>query len=115
MLFQYFCDIHCCKYNFYCPVCKLNICDKCKESHIHINCVDILKLYIKSEDIIEPTNDCFKRLYNLAKIFHSCYDTSIKNYKMTIDILLNQILANNIIKFIQINQEPCEKIEIKND
>ena len=34
---------------------------------------------------------------------------------MTIDILLNQILANNIIKFIQKNQEPCEKIEIKND
>ena len=72
MLFQFFCDIHCCKYNFYCPVCKLNMCDKCKESHIHINCVDILKLNIKSEDIIEPSNNCFKRLNNLAKIFHSC-------------------------------------------
>ena len=115
MLFQYFCDMHLYKYNFYCPVCKINTCDYCKDSHIHINSIDMLELNIKNKDIIEPSNDCFKRLYNLSKIFHSCYQTSIKNSKMTIAILLNQILANNIIEFIQKKQDPSKKTEIKND
>ena len=112
---QYFCDKHLYKYNFYCPVCKINLCDSCKKRHIHINCLNLLALNIKGEDIIEPSNVCLKKLYQLAKIFHSCYEASFNNSKMTMDILLNKILANNIIKFVQQNQVPSKGCEIKNN
>lgn len=112
---QYFCEQHLSKYNFYCPLCKINLCDSCKKRHIHINCINILALNIKSEDIIEPSNNCFKRLYKLAKIFHSCYQKSIDNSKMTKNILLNNILANNIIEFIRKSQAPFKGSEIKNN
>ena len=112
---QYFCEQHLSKYNFYCPLCKINLCDSCKKRHIHINCINIMALNVKREDIIEPSNDCFKRLYKLAKIFHSCYQKSIDNSKMTKNILLNNILANNIIEFIRKSQDPAKGSEIKNN
>ena len=112
---QYFCEIHLCKYNYYCPVCKINLCDSCVESHIHINCLDILSPNIKDNNTIAPSNDCFKRLYHLAQIFHSCYNKSINNSKMTMNILLNNMLANNIIEFIGQNQAPSKGNEIKNN
>ena len=112
---QYFCEQHLSKYNFYCPLCKINLCDSCQKRHIHINCINIMALNVKREDIIELSNDCFKRLYKLAKIFHSCYQKSIDNSKMTKNILMNNILANNIIEFIRISQDPAKGSEIKNN
>ena len=71
-----------------------------------------VKYYL--ENIIEPSNECFKRLYKLERLFYSCYIKNVINSKMTLNILLNSILANNIVKFIQQNQA-FEGILIKND
>ena len=112
---QYFCEQHFLKYNYCCPVCKINLCDSCIESHIHINCLNILAPNMKDSNTIEPSNDCFKRLYHLAQIFHSCYNKSFSNSIMTMNILLNNMLANNIIEFIGQNQAPSKGSEIKNN
>lgn len=112
---QYFCGLHLRPYNFYCPLCKINMCDSCKKRHIHINCINILEPNIKGEDIIEPSDVCFKKLYKIAKIFQSCYDKSIKNSKMSMNILLNNKLANNIIEFIRLKEVPSVGKEIKNN
>ena len=111
---QYFCNEHLLKYQFFCPVCKINLCEECNEEHIHINCLNLFEQNINLENIIEPSNECFKRLYKLARLFHSCYIENVTNSKMTLNILLNSILAKNIVKFIQQN-EASEGIEIKND
>lgn len=112
---QYFCDEHLLKYEYYCPVCKINLCELCNEEHIHINCRKLFEQYIKLDNIIEPTNDCLKILFYLANIFYSCYTKSFINSKMTLNILLNSILAKNIISFVQREQFPSKEIEIKND
>ena len=111
---QYFCNEHLLKYQFFCPVCKINLCEECNEGHLHINCPNLLEQNINLEHIIEPSNECFKRLYKLARLFYSCYIKNVTNSKMTLNILLNSILANNIVKFIQQNQA-FEGIIIKND
>lgn len=35
---QFICENHLLEYKFYCPLCKINLCPKCKEEHFHINC-----------------------------------------------------------------------------
>ena len=112
--YQFICDIHLLLYKFYCPVCKINFCKKCKEGHFHLNCPNLLKEKINYKDIIEPTNDCYKRLYQLSKDFYSCYENNLTYGQMTLNILMNAYLANKIIIFIQQNT-PSEGIEIKND
>ena len=112
---QYFCYIHLLKYKYYCPVCKINLCKLCRDEHIHINYKKLLVEKIKLDDINEISNDCFKKLYHLVKILNLCYENSFTNSKMTLNILLNNILAKNIIAFIQRNQIPSKGIEIKND
>ena len=70
---------------------------------------------IKLDDITEIYNDCFKKLYHLVNILNSCHEKSFTNSKMTLNILLNNILAKNIIIFIKRKQIPSKGIEIKND
>lgn len=36
--------------NFFCPICRVNLCDICKISHIHINCVPLPKKIIKNSN-----------------------------------------------------------------
>ena len=112
---QYFCDMHLCKYEDYCPVCKINLCRLCREEHIHINCKKLLAEKVELDDTTEFFNDCYKKLYHLVKILQSCYNKSFINSKMTLNILLNNILAKKIISFIQRKQIPVKGIEIKND
>lgn len=111
---QFICDIHLLLYKFYCPVCKINICKKCKEGHFHMNCPNLLKEKINYKDIIEPSNDCYKRLYKLSKEFYSCYENNLSDRQMTLNILMNAYLANKIVIFIQ-QKTPSEGIEIKNE
>ena len=111
---QYICNIHLLLYKFYCPVCKINICKKCKEGHFHMNCPNLLNQKINYKDIIEPKNDCYKRLYQLSKDLYSCYIHNLSYSQMTLNILMNAYLANKIVIFIQKNTA-CEGIEIKND
>ena len=99
---QYICENHLLQYKFYCPVCKINLCQKCKEEHFHINCPCLNEQKFISKEINEPPNDCFKQLFKLSKLFYDCYDKNLSNSRMTLNILLNTNLADNIINFIQI-------------
>ena len=112
---QYFCDAHLLKYEYYCPVCKINLCQSCNEEHMHINCDNLLSQNIQLNDIVESENDFFKNICSVANIFHSCYIQSLTNSKMTLNIFLNNILSKKIIEFIQEDKIPPKEIEIKND
>ena len=113
---QYICENHLLQYKFYCPVCKINLCQKCKEEHFHINCPYLSDQKFKSKEISEPSNDCFKLLFKLSKLFYDCYGKNLSNSRMTLNILLNTSLADNIINFIQIQDNlNNEGKEIKNN
>ena len=54
-----------------------------------MNCPNLLKEKINYKDIIEPTNDCYKRLYKLSKDFYSCYANNLSNRQMTLNSCLS--------------------------
>ena len=110
---QYSCDKHLLKYKFYCPFCKVNLCQNCKDEHFHINCPSLFNNKFIFKNIKEPSSDCFKKLFNLAKIFYSCYNKNVSCDLMTLNILLNANLADNIINYIQ-NNLTNEEAQIKN-
>lgn len=111
---QYICDKHLLEYKHFCPFCKVNMCLKCQDEHFHINCPALLGKELKMKDIKEPSDECFKKLFILAKIFYFCYNKNYSLGKMTLNILLNTNLADNILTFIQENS-PKEGFEIKNN
>ena len=111
---QFICDKHLLEYKYFCPFCKINMCLKCQDEHFHINCPALLDKKFKFKNISEPSEECFKKLFMLAKIFYSCYDKYNSLGKMTINILLNTNLADNILLFIKENS-PKERFEIKNN
>jgi len=111
---QYICENHLLQYKFYCPVCKINLCQKCKEEHFHINCPSLNEQKLLFKEINEPSNDCFKKLFKLAKLFYSCFDKNLSNSRMTLNILLNTHLAHNILSIIQDNSNNEGK-EIRNN
>ena len=111
---QFICNKHLFEYKFYCPICKINLCQNCKEEHFHINCP-----YLKNQKFIfkqmnEPSNDCLKKLFKLSKLFYDCYNINASKNQMTLNVLLNTNLADNILSFIQNNSVDKGK-EIKNN
>ena len=111
---QYICENHLLEYKFYCPICKINLCQYCKEEHFHINCPELKNQKFIFKEINEPLDDCYKKLLKLAKLFYDCYNINASNDKMTINILLNTNLADNILTFIQNNMIDKAK-EIRNN
>jgi len=112
--YQYICENHLLEYKFYCPVCNINLCQNCKEQHFHINCPELKNQKFKFEEIYEPLDDCYKKLFMLAKLFYDCYNIKASNDQMTLNILFNTNLADNILTFIRNNM--INKIkEIKNN
>ena len=111
---QYICKNHLLEFQFYCPVCKINLCKYCKKEHFHINCPELKYQKLISKEINEPSNDCFKKLFILAKLFYECYNINASKDQMTLNILLNTNLADNILAFIQNNSTNQVK-EIKNN
>lgn len=111
---QYSCEKHFLEYKFYCPICKINLCNKCKEEHFHINCPSLFDNKFIFKDIKNPSENFFQKLYQIAKIFYACYDKNVSSGKMTLNILLNMNLANNILSFIQENSIKEGK-EIRNN
>ena len=71
---QYICKNHLLEFQFYCPVCKINLCKYCKKEHFHINCPELKYQKFISKEINEPSNVCFKKLFILAKLFYDCYN-----------------------------------------
>ena len=74
---QYFCDDHLLKYEYFCPVCKINLCELCNEEHIHINCRKLFEQYIKLDNIIEPANDCLKILFVSKILLQEIYQLGL--------------------------------------
>ena len=110
---QYICESHLLEYEFYCPICKINLCIKCRKEHFHINCPELKYQKDISKEINEPS-DCFKKLFMLAKLFYDCYNINVSNGRLTLNILLNTNLADKILAFIQ-NNSPDKVKEIKNN
>ena len=107
---QFICSIHLFNYQFYCPICKINLCEKCKEEHYHMNCPSLIKTKLECPKQIESTNE---QLSLLSESFYYCYNKSYLSNKMTLNILLNTNLANNIINYIK--NPDAKIIEIKNN
>ena len=107
---QFICSIHLYNYQFYCPICKINLCQKCKEEHFHMNCPSLIKTKLEGPEQIKST---YNQLILLSESFYYCYNKSYLSNKMTLNILLNVNLANNIINY---TENPDAKIiEIKNN
>ena len=110
---QYFCDKHLLEFKFYCPICKINLCEECKNEHFHMNCPSLFSKNLEFKNISEPSNKFYKELCQIAEIFYNCYSKNSKN-KMTLNILMNANLAINILKFIELDAVSQGK-EIKNN
>lgn len=100
---QYLCKTHFLKYQFFCPLCRINLCYHCHNYHYHINCYPLLeyKVVIKHKSCPTPyPNDVISNLGNLCKLFELCYMNALKNKKMTCNIIMNYYLIDDINKYI---------------
>ena len=100
---QYLCKTHFLKYQFFCPLCRINLCYHCHNYHYHINCYPLLeyKVVIKHKSCPTPyPNDVISNLRNLCNLFESCYMNALKNKKMTCNIIMNYYLIDDINKYI---------------
>ena len=98
---QLICKTHFIKYEYFCPICKINLCEHCKNYHFHINCsklsnYDIIANYKK----YSGSDDIINNLTKLCKLFEECYKESCKNEKLTINKIMNYFIINNIHNFI---------------
>ena len=114
---EYICKEHYYHYEYYCPVCRLNLCKECKIEHFHCKCPKLSDkkfIYEKKEEILD--NPFMNKLINISKIFLYCYENGKNKAKLTLNILLNANLAENIISCAEKNIKSVDKIgEIKND
>ena len=118
--YQYYCKKHFEKVTHYCNICKMNLCqNKCLETHYHCK-NEVLDYKIN----IEPSNykgdnKTLKSLALLAKAFKNCYNETSFKKKMTLNILLNSKLIEQINSFINNNKNKKNiklvNIQIKNN
>ena len=111
---QFICDKHLLKYEYYCPICRINLCSECIKGHEHIKCTSFYENQIKLETPEEPNDVFLKKLFALAQILYHCYNNNLHYNDMTLNILLNAILAVKIFSFIG-EKSPVKNLELKND
>ena len=98
---QCVCTTHFIQYEFCCFFCGENLCCYCKNYHTHINCCPLYEYSIKNEELIcSKSDELVKNLKDLSKIFKECYLYSLKNKKMTFNILSNYLLIKEIKNFL---------------
>ena len=98
---QCVCKMHFIQYEYFCFYCGENLCSYCKNYHIHINCCSLYDYNIKNEELIcSKSDELVKDLKDLSKIFKECYLYSLKNKKMTFNILSNYLLIKEIKNFL---------------
>ena len=100
---QFICKVHFLQFAFFCPFCRINLCIHCKNYHHHINCLSLIDYKVKNNTKsinYEGSDDIIEKLKKLSEIFEECYSSSIKNGKITINILLNYSLIDGINIFI---------------
>jgi len=116
---QYICKSHYIQYEYFCPVCRINLCEKCKNYHWHINCILLndYKIKIKNENDTVFKNDNDIVLNNMKKTiraFDDCYNEAKKNKKMSFNILMNYSLKEIIYSFFD-NYKDKDKEIISNN
>ena len=113
---QYICNEHFFRYKYYCPICKINLCEQCITQHYHIN---LPQLIIKdtTNEINSDNYPYNENLRYLSQILLYCYNKSISNNKMTLNMMLNANLAKNIIVFLKDSKDntTITKYRIEND
>ena len=57
---QYFCGKHLLEFKFYCPICKIDLCENCKNEHFHMNCPSLCSKNIEFKNISEPSDKFHK-------------------------------------------------------
>ena len=103
---QFICKSHCLQYEYFCPVCRKNLCEKCKNYHFHINCPSLneynVKLKSETEIDIKLENDVvMKNMNNILQAFENCYNEAKKSKKMSFNILMNYSLKELIYSFFK--------------
>ena len=101
---QFICKAHYLQYKYFCPCCRINLCNHCKNYHIHTNCPALIDFKVKKNNHYihyEGSDDIIENLKKLSKVFEECYSNSLKNGKMSLNIILNYSLINEIHKFIR--------------
>ena len=100
---QFICKTHFIQYEFFCPICKINLCHNCKNYHIHIGCNLLYdyKVNMQNQSIIHSESDYFiKNINQISQIFEECYLNSLKNKKISINIILNYSTIKEINIFL---------------
>ena len=115
---QYICTNHFLKYEYYCPICKINLCKECIWEHYHIECPQLesqnLEYKLTDKIKISNTNPLVLNLLMVSKAFYYCYKIANENNKLTLNIILNKNLADNILSIVE--DDSLSKInEIKNN
>lgn len=107
---QFYCKEHLSKNNYFCGICKINLCNECILEHCHINCPSLFDK-ITEEEIVEynGSNKIVLELLNIVKILKECYLTLFEDSNMTANILLNLFLSNKINEFIKVRINQTNK------
>ena len=101
---QFICKTHFLQYKFFCPCCRINLCVHCKNYHNHINCPALIDFKVKTNNQSindEDSDDIIVNLKKLSQVFEECYLNSIKNGKISLNIILNYSLINDINSFLR--------------
>ena len=98
---QFICKTHFIKYEYFCPICKINLCEHCKNYHFHINCSDLSKYDISVNYKQYSCSDSIvSNLTKLCKLFEDCYKDATKKEKLSINIIMNYSIIEKINNFI---------------
>ena len=103
---QYLCKEHFQNVTHYCKICKKNLCEKeCLKEHRHINNESLYKFkYKKNPSRYKGPNPTLIDLAKLARGLHDCYLNGIALGRITLNLILNLSLMEQINNFINNNK-----------
>ena len=100
---QFICKTHYIVNEYFCPVCEINLCNQCINYHQHYDCLLLFgfKVILKNMPTISCPDIILKNLQNLCEAFNNCYSETIIKGRMSINIIMNYSIINDIIEFIR--------------
>ena len=106
-LINYICDIHNCRYNSYCEICKSNICMECEQQHQNHRIISFGKMLPQIYDIRQKLNelrkdiDEFNNIKEIANIINVVTENLENLYKINNDIINNYDVKNINYEILQ--------------
>lgn len=99
---QFYCKEHLSINSYFCGICKINLCHECILEHCHINCLSLLENKAKEEIVkYNGSNKIILELLKISELLKECYLALFKSSTITVSILLNLFLSNEINEFIK--------------